>query len=130
MYGVVLWSDSKRNKAVIWCEDHQNLAFFKCDRGGREGSRFVPGDLVEFDLREENELRLAVDPCLVAPHEYPALAADLQSATAGMQRDSVGLPRPEGGQPRTRSPGASAQVVVLHPGTPAAKNRLAARACG
>lgn len=127
MYGVVLWSDSKRNKAVIWCEDHQNLAFFKCDRGGREGSRFVPGDLVEFDLREENELRLAVDPCLVAPHEYPALAADLQSATAGMQRDSVGLPRPESGaEPAHRTE----RVVALHPHTTNAQRRLAVCSAG
>lgn len=129
MYGVVLWSDSKRNKAVIWCEDHQNLAFFKRDCDAPEVSQFAPGDLVEFDLREENELRLAVDPCVVAPHEYPSLAATLKSATAGLQRDPIVLPRPETHDPRARPQKQSARVVVLHPGN-GVEERLAARACG
>lgn len=129
MYGVVLWSDRKRNKAVIWCEDHQNLAFFKRDCDAAEVSQFAPGDLVEFDLREENELRLAVDPCLVAPHEYPAIAANLKSATAGLQREPIALPRAETRDPGVREQRASARVVVLHPGT-GVEERLAARACG
>jgi len=129
MYGVVLWSDNKRNKAVIWCEDHKNLAFFKRDRDATEAAQFVPGDLVEFDLREENELRLAVDPCLVAPHEYPSLAVDLQSATAGLAREPIGLPRPEARGQDIRPQTESARVVVLHPKNGAGK-RLAAYACG
>lgn len=129
MYGVVLWSDSKRNKAVIWCEDHQNLAFFKRDVDAAEVSQFAPGDLVEFDLREENELRLAVDPCLVAPHEYPALAANLKSATTGLEREQILLPRPEKHDPVARPQNQSARVVVLHPGK-GVEERLAARACG
>ena len=28
MLGVVLWSDSSENNAVIWCEDHGDLAYF------------------------------------------------------------------------------------------------------
>ena len=28
MYGVVLWIDKNAQKAVIWCEDHGNLAYF------------------------------------------------------------------------------------------------------
>lgn len=129
MYGVVLWSDNKRNKAVIWCEDHKNLAFFKRDRDAAEAAQFVPGDLVEFDLREENELRLAVDPCLVAPHEYPSLAADLQSATAGLKREPIGLPRSDAHGQGVRPQTEPALVVVLHPGK-GAEERLAARACG
>ena len=87
MLGVVLWSDENDKKAVIWCEDHRNLAFFRQeDGGGEETAPFAPGDLVEFDLREENNLRLAIDPCVVAPHEYPSLARDLKSASAGLRR--------------------------------------------
>jgi len=132
MYGVVLWSDSRQTKAVIWCEDHRNLAFFKRDGeagpgmpGG--GTRFVPGDLVEFDLREENDLRLAVDPCLVAPHEYPSLAADLRSACAGLERAPVGMPRAE---PRSEPAQRTGRVVVLHPQPATAQRRLAACQAG
>lgn len=93
MYGVVLWRDSKCNRAVIWCEDHRNLAFFSEDIGGlgASGTRaaFEPGDLVAFDLREENDLRLAVDPYVVAPHEFPSLATDLKSAFEGLSGEDV-----------------------------------------
>lgn len=125
MYGVVLWSDSKQDKALIWCEDHQNLAFFKRDHNAQGATRFVPGDLVEFDLREENELRLAVDPCIVAPHEYPSLAADLRSATNGLRREPITMPRPE-----SRRPEASGRVVRLYPNAAAAPRVRAALSCG
>ena len=29
MFGVVLWADPVDRKAVIWCEDHGDLAYFK-----------------------------------------------------------------------------------------------------
>lgn len=128
MYGVVLWSDIDRNRAVIWCEDHRNLAFFKRDCDAPEGTRFVPGDLVEFDLREENELRLAVDPCIVAPHEFPALAADLRSASAGLGRKPVGMPRPETGE--AGEPGDGRRVVVPFARRAAAPARPMVRVCG
>ena len=107
MFGVVLWSDRDKNRAVIWCEDHRNLAFFRQDgEDDDQSGRFVPGDLVEFDLREENNLRLAVDPCVVAPHEFPYLARELKSACAGLTRQETAPPRPAD----------DAQcVVVLHP---------------
>ena len=92
MYGVVLWSDHKDNKAVIWCEDHRNLAFFKKENGTEDRvEAFEPGDLVAFDLREENNLRLAVDPYVVAPHEFPSLAHELKSACVGL-REKTALP--------------------------------------
>ena len=92
MYGVVLWSDHKDSKAVIWCEDHRNLAFFKKDIGSDGcATDFEPGDLVAFDLREENNLRLAVDPYVVAPHEFPSLARELKSACLGL-REKATLP--------------------------------------
>ena len=28
MYGVVLWADASDTKAVIWCEDQGNLAYY------------------------------------------------------------------------------------------------------
>jgi hypothetical protein len=129
MYGVVLWSDSKCSRAVIWCEDHRNLAFFRDDAEGA-GSRagFTPGDLVAFDLREENELRLAVDPYVVAPHEFPSLAMDLKSAFAGLEPAPPAAPRAD--PPRNR--GERARVVSLFqgPDTACAAPPPRARHCG
>lgn len=75
MFGVVLWSDTNDRKAVIWCEDHGDLAFYG-------SAQEVPlpefaldaGDLVQFDLTEEQHLRLAHNPRLVSEGACPNLA--------------------------------------------------------
>jgi hypothetical protein len=65
MFGVVLWSDTKAHKAVIWCEDHGDLAFY--DNGIAEADlTWDAGDWVHFDLKTERNLRIAYNPQLVA----------------------------------------------------------------
>ena len=78
MYGVVLWSDSEENKAVIWCEDHGDLAFF-CRKGEISAPALDPGDFVQFDLTMERHLRFAHNPRLVSEGVYPDLADALSS---------------------------------------------------
>lgn len=79
MHGVIIWSDKTRGRAVIWCEDHGDLAFYGGEAEGRaQISLMEPGDLVYFDLNEDNDLRLAVNPRLVATDEYPTLMQDLK----------------------------------------------------
>ena len=120
MYGVVLWSDKKHNRAVIWCEDHRNLAFYKDEENLSEASLFVPGDLVEFDLREVDDMRLAVDPSIVSKHEFPSLPGDLKLAKANLRRNKIAPPKVGSGRQN---------VVVLHPhGTPGA-HRAAESSC-
>lgn len=81
MYGVVLWSDQIKNRAVIWCEDHGDLAFFNGDGvAALDAVEFDPGDLVQFDIKQDCKVRLARNPRLVASDEYPTLARDLKSA--------------------------------------------------
>lgn len=100
MYGVVLWSDLNKNCAVIWCEDHSSLAYFKDDRGVMtDGLAFGPGDLVEFEVRMENDMRLALDPSIVAAQQYPGLADDLirageatQAQSQAQSREPMSLP--------------------------------------
>lgn len=78
MFGVVLWSDTNDRKAVIWCEDHGDLAFYG-------SAQEVPlpelaldaGDLVQFDLTEEQHLRFAHNPRLVSEGVCPDLAGAL-----------------------------------------------------
>ncbi|WP_299546211.1 hypothetical protein [uncultured Tateyamaria sp.] len=58
MIGVILWSDPKTEKAVIWCEDHGDLAYLS-----RNDCTTIPdvffdvGDMVEFDAFAERNLR-------------------------------------------------------------------------
>lgn len=80
MYGVVLWSDDRANRAVIWCEDHGDLAFYRGAAG--DDSAMAAGDLIEFDLREERDVRLVDKPRLVTHRSHPTLDADLRRAGA------------------------------------------------
>mgnify|MGYP005857319171 CR=1 FL=1 len=87
MLGVVVWSDGKQKSAVIWCEDHGDLAFVDRDSGAAPSHpHLAPGDLVAFDLSAQNGIRLAVSPRVVAAHEYPFLAPALKTATSRQER--------------------------------------------
>lgn len=60
MYGVVLWADAQDKKAVIWCEDHGNLAFYSGkDPSAHQGVSLDAGDLIQFEIREEPNYRRA-----------------------------------------------------------------------
>ncbi|MEL6464435.1 MAG: hypothetical protein AAFQ58_05660 [Pseudomonadota bacterium] len=58
MIGVILWSDPAAEKAVIWCEDHGDLAFLsRDDCEVLPDSFFDVGDMVEFELIAERSVR-------------------------------------------------------------------------
>jgi len=80
MYGAVLWSDPSSERALIWCEDHADLAFFAAECC--PAPRLEAGDLVSFTLTEQKSLRVAQDVEVVATEEYPFLADGLQQAQA------------------------------------------------
>lgn len=93
MFGVVLWSDSHENKAVIWCEDHGDLAFYRQPGDGAH----VPldaGDWVQFDLTTDRHMRLAHNPRLISEGVCQGLA------------DVLGAAAPD--TANTRNPGATA----------------------
>ncbi len=64
MYGVVLWSDESDQKAVFWCEDHGDLAFF-AGSPSCQSTNFDAGDLVEFEVTSTSKLRTATNPRVV-----------------------------------------------------------------
>lgn len=109
MYGVVLWSDPRQNRAVIWCEDHGDLAYYE---GGmpevRPGPELDPGDLVRFDVSEGKRMRIVSNPQVVASDQYPSLAGDLRREGA---RLTTGLPQAPA---QTRAEGHS-KIVPLAP---------------
>lgn len=83
MYGVVLWSDADERKAVIWCEDQGNLAFYTPgDKSALEGVSLDAGDLIQFDVREEQNMRFAKNPQLVGQSQYPGIADRLNASPA------------------------------------------------
>ena len=60
MIGVVLWSNEDRQKAVIWCEDHQALAYLDGTEDLREGVVWPGiGDLLELESETIGNLRRA-----------------------------------------------------------------------
>lgn len=80
MFGVVLWADASDRKAVIWCEDHGNLAYYT---GGEhslhDGMSLDAGDLIQFDLREERDVRRARNLRRVDAGYAPSIVHDLRS---------------------------------------------------
>lgn len=73
MIGVVLWSDPADRKAVIWCEDHGDLAFYHQPEDEPKDRALDPGDLVHFDVSVDQKLRLVHNPKLVAEAAFRAL---------------------------------------------------------
>ena len=113
MFGVVLWSDRQENQAVIWCEDHGDLAFYR--NGDLCGDVTLDtGDWVQFDLTTDQQHRLAQNPRLIAEGLYPDIADKLNSALSGPggrpaepdQPQADILSFPAAGQCATRTPAA------------------------
>lgn len=78
MYGVVLWADARDSKAVIWCEDHGNLAYYSDPQPGPASlPSFDAGDLIQFDLTEETACRRARNPERVVAGHAPHLSRSL-----------------------------------------------------
>lgn len=78
MFGVVLWTDSSAQKAVVWCEDHGDLAFYTpCKTGVHDGPSLDAGDLIQFDMTLEENLRRVHNPQLLEQSHSKALADSL-----------------------------------------------------
>jgi hypothetical protein len=107
MFGVVLWSDQAAGKAVIWCEDHGDLAFYSSAAhtgadGGLTGTDLDAGDLVEFEVQDERDLRLATNPQVISERLYSGLAERLSGAQSG---------------PALADAADSAGIITLHQGS-------------
>ena len=84
MCGVVLWSSQADGRAVIWCEDHGKLAFYAAQlppqaaNGEQQGVSLDAGDLIEFDVEDQEHQRRAHNPRLLAADHAPCIAMKLQ----------------------------------------------------
>lgn len=101
MFGVVLWSSQSEGKAVIWCEDHGDLAFYNADSDAHHDAilGFDAGDLVQFELSQEKYMRRASNARLVKEGQFPGLPDDLLGAGTPTPKPSqTGHARPAYGQ--------------------------------
>ena len=97
MIGVILWSDPAAKKAVIWCEDHGDLAFLSRPETAGLPDVFVDvGDVVEFDLLAQRNTRRAENVKLISEARgAPAvsqLRATHQAVPAHMHQSAEILP--------------------------------------
>lgn len=112
MLGVVLWSNVDEQKAVIWCEDHGDLAFYNRPEDGRKVS-LDAGDWVQFDLTTDRHLRLAHNPRLISEGLYAGLVESLDGRDGPRSRDRG----PAAQKPATAQAGGtagrSAQIIPI-----------------
>ena len=123
MLGVVLWSDQKDRKAVIWCEDHGDLAFCH-ETIDDQGGILDTGDLIQFDVTLDRDMRLAQNPRKVLEGAYQGLADTLRTmpedgpvAVAGERGDVDGAPSTAGAHLRCHQwdddAAVSAEVIPI-----------------
>ncbi len=79
MIGVVLWSDQTDRKAVFWCEDQGDLAYYESPSLKEDGySFFDAGDMVQFEVSTDRRIRRAHNPTLVQEHACVGLPERLR----------------------------------------------------
>ena len=79
MIGYVLWIDVAVGKAIIWCEDQGDLAYYSRHRDASQ-TAVCKGDWVQFDLTEKGNMRLAANAVILDEVGYPDLSEMLVEA--------------------------------------------------
>lgn len=83
MLGVVLWAGKTQRKAVFWCEDQGDLAYFDAtSEAGADHQPFHAGDLVAFDVSVVDDIRRARNPRLVEQKACDGLDDSLKKSAA------------------------------------------------
>ncbi len=92
MNGVVLWHDNQGGTAVIWCEDHADLAYFNAEADasalGSDVVTLAAGDLVMFEIMMVGHQRRAFNLRRLAPGT--PLAEHLLQAAMAVETGEVG----------------------------------------
>ena len=120
MFGVVLWSDEQEKKAVIWCEDHGDLAFYR-NTDGTTQPELDAGDWVQFDMTMDCRQRFAHNPRLVLEGVYPDLADALCAAPL---QEKEHEPAPS--NPVSSSPKRTSAKIIPFAGHQISRRRKAA----
>ena len=84
MIGLVLWSDDKDRKAVFWCEDHGDLAYYDGTRDEEAGVfNLNAGDMVRFELSNDGSVRRAHHPKLITRKACNGIQEHLRDSATG-----------------------------------------------
>lgn len=118
MLGVVVWSNEKKNKAVIWCEDQGSLAYLEGVVNLASGAVWpVAGDLVELESTLEGGLRVASKVKLVSQGAGSALPQALHQQVRKVHGGSFAAMLEEE-QPRLRLVSAHHDEDIICDGKP------------
>ncbi|MFC3615087.1 hypothetical protein ACFORG_15065 [Lutimaribacter marinistellae] len=79
MNGIVLWCGTDNRHAVIWCEDHGDLAYFRGDCATAMES-LEAGDWVRFDVTVAGQMRIATEVEVMDLAKVSGLPATLNDA--------------------------------------------------
>jgi hypothetical protein len=86
MFGIVLWSDPQRQKAIVWCEDCAKLAYASASDIMIDDSETLSiGDLVQFTLVTFGDFRGCTNLTLLKPQIAPNISEHLLSAASNTQ---------------------------------------------
>lgn len=93
MLGVVLWHDQKSDRALIWCEDQGDLAYFNGIDSPftSEEATLGTGDLVRFDVKERANVRYVSNPIPVTRAAFSSLSDMLRHALNLPENKGAGL---------------------------------------
>ena len=105
MFGVVLWSDTIAQKAVIWCEDQGDLAFYTPEDCIHDAPSLDAGDLIQFDIMIQQNMRRACNPQLLMQSHSPDLPDKLKASHS----------RTGNGNSKPQECGAQKNVIELMP---------------
>ncbi|WP_114283916.1 hypothetical protein [Candidatus Halocynthiibacter alkanivorans] len=87
MYGVILWNDPAKGKAVIWCDDHGHLAYLSSPEVIKDGQAIPDvGAMVNIIVRQVGPLRLCTWLECVNNDSHPTLLQSLRNAAVPSQR--------------------------------------------
>lgn len=91
MFGVVLWTNKTDHSAIVWCDDHGDLAFYRAnDSLSPESVPLDAGDLIQFSLKQTNTLRFVKDPQLLVRQKMSDLA-DRLTAHPNSEHPTLGF---------------------------------------
>ncbi len=116
MLGVVLWANARATTALIWCEDHGDLALYEDDSvSAHSGEGLDAGDLIEFEVAPDPgaRMRRAANLRCVDKGFAPGLAEELRGSMAAEMKGQA----PVSLRPRMRpAPQERGSNVVQFPG--------------
>mgnify|MGYP001797472852 CR=1 FL=1 len=94
MIGVILWSDQRTGRAVIWCEDNNGLAYLTGREARRFRNSFDVGDILSFHIEEKQKARWVFN-AVKLDQSWGRTLIDALSDDAGLADvQAVGRPSP------------------------------------